>query len=118
MSIELRIANEKHSHPSKLNERVINACYVNRIHAPCKRTSTNPKIKLQLSRDSAGKTNLVLPLRRKNHRIPKPLSIKQPQNILALQITKSTRSHETTQINLQKAQQPKDSSTREITKQH
>jgi hypothetical protein len=33
-------------------------------------TTTNPKIKLQLSRVSAGKTNHVLPSRRKNHRIP------------------------------------------------
>ncbi|KAJ6875402.1 hypothetical protein NC652_034960 [Populus alba x Populus x berolinensis] len=33
-------------------------------------TSSNPKIKLQLPRNSAGKTNPVFPSRRKNHRIP------------------------------------------------
>ena len=79
-------------------------------------TSTNLKIKLQLPKNFAGKTNLVLLSRIKNHRIPITLkhkaATKHPGPLDHQGTTK------TTHINLQKAQQPKNSSTREITKQH
>jgi len=40
---EQRIANQKHSHPSRLKEKAINACYVDHMHAPCRKTTTIPK---------------------------------------------------------------------------